>query len=194
MAGTPGYGPWPPYTAPATQEAQRAQLDALLRTLHEQRPTLAAEIAGYLYGLVMQGQLRDPVVIGAFRRLYEHDQQIRQAETALRTLSTAYPLGSPLPAYAPQPSWTPPTTPAPSEPPASRAEQARPPALPPDAERPVARLCVHCKTPLRAKDTICPVCGLPAAQPAADVTNCQRCGTELKATDRACPVCGTPRT
>lgn len=200
MAGTPGYGAWPPYTAPTTQEAQRAQLEAMLRTLYEQRPALAAEIAAYLYGLVMRGQLRDPVVVAAFRRLYEHDQQIQQTEAGLRTLSTASPAANPLPAYAPPPSWSPPAVPPPSVPPASDAEPDRLPALPPDAApapavagKPGERVCVHCKTPLRAKDTICPVCGLPADRPAVVDARCHRCGNELKASDRACPVCGMPR-
>src|SRR4051794_38753399 len=91
MAGTPGYGPWPPYNASATPEAQRAQLEAMLRALREQRPTVLAEIGDYLYSLVMQQQMRDPVVINAFRRLYDHDQQIQQAEAGLHSLSVSYP-------------------------------------------------------------------------------------------------------
>jgi RNA polymerase subunit RPABC4/transcription elongation factor Spt4 len=252
MAGTPGYGPWPPYNASATPEGQRAQLEATVRALREQRPGIAAEIAEFLYGLVMQQQMRDPLVISAFRRLYDHDQQIQQAEAGLRALSTSYPPAVPSQSYAPQqynqqaynapPSvspplsqqqaWTPPVPPqsvpggmTPSvvpgneemldtRPAAQPTPIAPPPSIQPqpsnytsqDATRPAKapqpasaapkqgtdRVCMHCKTPLRPKDTTCPVCGLPAEEMPAAAT-CVRCGNILKPTDTACPVCGTPR-
>jgi RNA polymerase subunit RPABC4/transcription elongation factor Spt4 len=239
MGGTPGYGPWSPYGGNATPE-QRAQLEAMLRTLRDQRPAVIAEIGEYLYGLVMRGQLGDQIVIGAFRRLYDHDQQIQQTEAGLRALSTSYPSVSASPAsYAPPyaqpaysappvvsaqprqaPGWSPPaSTPPPSVPagmtpsvasdderidtrPASSGPSSRdatrpaalrqPEAAPTVPKRATDRVCMHCKTPLRPKDTICPVCGLPAEEMPASAT-CTRCGTELKPTDTACPVCGTPR-
>ncbi len=252
MAGTPGYGPWPPYNASATPEGQRAQLETTVRALREQRAGIAAEIAEFLYGLVMQQQLRDPLVISAFRRLYDHDQQIQQAEAGLRALSTSYPPAGTPQSYAPPaytspvsnslppvspalsqpPVWTPPITPqnvpggvTPSvvpgneemvdtRPAAQPTPIPRPPSTPPpasnytsqDATRPAKvqqpasgapkqgteRVCIHCKTPLRPKDTTCPVCGLPAeAMPAA--ATCVRCGNILKPTDMSCPVCGTSR-
>ena len=90
MAGTPGY-PWPPYPPPSTHEgeSQRAHLDATLRMLREQRPQIAAEIGEYLYSLVLQGQMRDPVVLATCRRLYDHEQQVLQVEASLRTLPAA---------------------------------------------------------------------------------------------------------
>jgi RNA polymerase subunit RPABC4/transcription elongation factor Spt4 len=244
MAGSPGYGPWPPYNASATPEGQRAQLEAILRALHEQRPQIVAEIGEYLYSLVMQQQLRDPVVVSAFRRLYDHDQQIRQAEAGLRTLSVSYPPVNQPQSYAPpaysspsynpppvspplsqQPGWTPPVSAPPSSaapgndemidtrragqpaavarPPSNQvasddfdSQEATRPARPRQEPAPprqaTDRVCMHCKTPLRPKDTICPVCGLPAEEMPASAT-CVRCGTELKPTDAVCPVCGTPR-
>jgi RNA polymerase subunit RPABC4/transcription elongation factor Spt4 len=237
MAGTPGYGPWPPYGASTTPEAQRAQLEATLRALRDQRPVIVAEIGEYLFSLVMQQQVRDPVVIAAFRRLYDHDQQIQQAEAGLRAISASYPPVSQPPtpygaasynpsAYNPplsqQPSWTPPVSaPPPSGPgnmtpsvvpseelldtrpavqppkPHSSQDDTRPavPRPPQPASAPAAgmdRVCMHCKTPLRPKDTTCPVCGLPAEEMPAAAT-CVRCGNILKPTDASCPVCGTPR-
>ena len=90
MAGTPGY-PWPPYSSPSTHEgeSQRAHLEAALRMLREQRPQIAAEIGEYLYSLVLQGQMRDPIVLATCRRLYDHEQQILQVEASLRALPAA---------------------------------------------------------------------------------------------------------
>src|SRR5207253_6809482 len=94
MAGTPGY-PWPPYPSPSTQEgeSQRTQLEAALRALHEQRTQIAAEIVEFLYGLVIPGQVRDPIVLAACRRLYDHEQQVAQLEASLNALQAAQPIG-----------------------------------------------------------------------------------------------------
>src|ERR1700709_2324191 len=99
MAGMPGY-PWQPYPSPSTQEGenQRAQLEATVRMLREQRPQIAAEIGEYLYSLVLPGQMRDPVVRAPCRRLYDHEQQLLQLEANLRALPVAPPVNQP-PAY-----------------------------------------------------------------------------------------------
>ncbi|MCA1723984.1 MAG: hypothetical protein LC748_07015 [Thermomicrobia bacterium] len=94
MAGTPGSGSnfaWPPYPSPSTQggESQRTQLEAALRVLREQRAQIAAEVGEYLYSLVLQGQLRDPVVLATCRRLYDHEQQLVQLEANLRAIPAA---------------------------------------------------------------------------------------------------------
>jgi RNA polymerase subunit RPABC4/transcription elongation factor Spt4 len=257
MAGTPGSGSgsgysWPPYPSPSTQggESQRAQLEAALHAAREQRPRIAAEIAEYLYSLVLQGQLRDPIVLATCRRLYDHEQQVVQLEANLRALAAAPP-GSQPPAYAsPQAANTPPgLPPIPSSlgseesatviAPANRAARAtgsfaapdadatrirysppgshdapppglrpadldsdetriapvrRPEPVAPGATKPAERRCTHCRMPLRANDTTCPVCGRPVVEQAAESPQCRRCGTELRSQDRTCPVCGTPRT
>jgi RNA polymerase subunit RPABC4/transcription elongation factor Spt4 len=104
MVGTPGAGyPWPPYSPPSTHEgeSQRAQFEAALSFLREQRAQIAAEIGEYLYGLVIQGQMRDPVVLATCRRLYDHEQQMAQLEASLRALPVASPpVGQP-PGYTP---------------------------------------------------------------------------------------------
>ena len=254
MVGTPGY-PWPPFSAPLAGdgESQRVHLEAALRALREQRPQIAAEIGEFLYSLVLQGTLRDPVVLETCRRLYDHEQQVVALETSLRALSVAPPVSqSPVFQPAPPPSRPPGFTPGvpatgsegpatvirpPAvedgatqiSPPGSRLgtgplsgvapyRDSRPPApLPADLEgegetvispvrrpdpAPVAnpratkgpeRHCSHCRMPLRASDTVCPVCGRPAGEPAPQALQCRRCGTELRAQDRSCPVCGTPR-
>lgn len=277
MAGTPGSGSeyaWPPFSSPSTQggESQRAQLEAALRALREQRPQVAAEVGEYLYSLVLQGQLRDPIVLATCRRLYDHEQQIVQLEANLRALP-AVPLPvSPPPAYLPPqaapPAGLPPiptstgseesatviapvhraphdATPFASPdaavprvvpgissgdaiapraqsgdaptvirrtPPGSHdappgahgsadpdlaetriAPARRPEPAPPGAGKPTERRCTHCRMPLRASDTTCPVCGRAAAERAVESPQCRRCGTELRPQDRACPVCGTPR-
>lgn len=283
MAGTPGY-PWPPYPSPSTHEGenQRMQLEAALRALREQRAQIAAEIGEYLYGLVIQGQMRDPVVLATCRRLYDHEQQVAQLEANLNALQAASPIAQPPAFVSPvsvnQPPATPPGLPhvqppagqsvgshedpatiilssgrpsnetgalpvADADPGATRigppgsqesghgyaspggdaativhrassgAPDAQPPALRPadldssetliaPVRRPESqtgrgkateRQCAHCHMPLRANDTICPVCGRPAVEQAAQSPQCRRCGTELRAQDRSCPVCGTPR-
>jgi RNA polymerase subunit RPABC4/transcription elongation factor Spt4 len=238
MAGTPGY-PWPPYSSPSTHEgeSQRAHLDATLRMLREQRPQIAAEIGEYLYGLVLQGQMRDPVVLATCRRLYDHEQQILQVEASLRALPAAPFVNQP-PASVPPIPVNPATGSAISShdnaatiiaPPGSHesgdaativqrigtgSHDAQPPALRPvdlDAgetmiapvrhPEPVApgggkmteRRCSHCRMPLRANDTTCPVCGRPAGEQIAQAAQCRRCGTDLRPQDQSCPVCGTPR-
>ncbi len=247
MAGTPGSGgdanyPWPPYPSPSTQggESQRAQLEAVLHVTREQRPQIAAEIGEYLYSLVLQGQLRDPIVLATCRRLYDHEQQVMQLEASLRAIPAAPAYSAPSPAYTPYAASTPPGMPsvpsvAGSEesativalpnrapdadathiqhaPPGSddaRPSVRRPAALDagetqiapirrpepvaPGAGKPAERRCTHCRMPLRANDTTCPVCGRPVAEQAAESPQCRRCGTELRPQDRTCPVCGTPR-
>lgn len=267
MAGTPGY-PWPPYPSPSTHEgeSQRMQLEAALRALRAQRAQIAAEIGEYLYGLVIQGQVRDPIVLATCRRLYDHEQQVAQLEASLSALQVA-PIAQP-PAFVPpvpvnqQP--TPPPGLPPVQPPAARSAgshespetiilpsgrpahdsgalpvadadpgatriassgsqeggrgygapggdaatvvqrvssgvpDAQPPARRPEPQpgrgKATERQCAHCRMPLRANDTTCPVCGRPAAEQAAQSPQCRRCGTELRPQDRSCPVCGTPRT
>lgn len=250
MAGTPGY-PWPPYPSPSTHEgeSQRAQLDAALRALREQRPQIAAEIGEYLYSLVLQGQLRDPIVLATCRRLYDHEQQVLQLEANLRALPVAPPLNQP-PAFVPPipvnppPGVHPPPGPstgshddaatiiAPSgrsshdsaafsaadpdatriAPPGSHDAQSpafrpadldsgetriapvrRPEPVTPGGGKTTERRCGHCRMPLRANDTTCPVCGRPAGDQAAQAAQCRRCGTDLRPQDQSCPVCGTPR-
>lgn len=247
MAGAPGY-PWPSYPSPSTHEgeSQRAQLEAALRTLREQRPQIAAEIGEYLYSLIIQGQMRDPIVLATCRRLYDHEQQVLQLEENLRALPTA-PSANQQPAFVPPIPVNPPpgiqppagshddsaTVIAPSRRPShdsaafsavnADATQVAPPRSY-DAQRPAARAaapdsnetliapvrrpepvapgggktterrCGHCRMPLRANDTTCPVCGRPAGeQPAQQAAQCRRCGTDLRPQDHACPVCGTPR-
>ena len=250
MAGTPGSGsdyPWPPYPSPSTQgnDSQRAQLEAALHAAREQRPRIAAEIGEYLYSLVLQGQLRDPIVLATCRRLYDHEQQVLQLEANLRAIAVAPPPADTPPYGANTPPGLPPV---PSSlgseeaativAPANRASHddapfatpdadatrihrsmpgsrdARPPALrpadldsaetriapvrrpepvAPGAAKPAERRCTHCRMPLRASDTTCPVCGRPVVEQAAESPQCRRCGTELRPQDRSCPVCGTPR-
>jgi RNA polymerase subunit RPABC4/transcription elongation factor Spt4 len=69
----------------------------------------------------------------------------------------------------------------------------RPEPVAPGTGKPAERRCTHCRMPLRANDTTCPVCGRPVAEQAAESPQCRRCGTELRPQDRTCPVCGTPR-
>lgn len=213
MAGTPGY-PWPPYPSPSTQEGegQRAQLEAALRALRAQRPQIAAEIGEYLYGLVLQGQLRDPIVLATCRRLYDHEQQVLQLEANLRSLPVA-PLNHP-PAYVPPIPVNPPpgshddgatvVAPHDSQPPSFRpadldssetliAPVRRPEPVTPGGGKTTERRCGHCRMPLRANDTTCPVCGRPAGEQPAPAAQCRRCGTDLRPQDQSCPVCGTPR-
>lgn len=256
MAGTPGSGsdsnyPWPPYPSPSTEgsESQRAQLEAVLHATRAQRPQIAAEIGEYLYSLVLQGQLRDPIVVATCRRLYDHEQQIMQLEASLRAIPAApIPIVPPI-AYTPQAANLPPgMPPIPSSigseesativAPANRASHDAVPFSAPDADatriqhapsgsgdarspshhpadldsgetliapvrrpgptapgagKPAERRCTHCRMPLRASDTTCPVCGRPVAEQAAESPQCRRCGTELRPQDRICPVCGTPR-
>ncbi len=279
MAGTPGSGsnyPWPSYPSPSVQgsESQRAQLEAALRALREQRPQVAAEVGEYLYSLVLQGQLRDPIVLATCRRLYDHEQQVMQLEANLRAIPVApLPVGPP-PAYLPpyaanQPPGLPPIpTSSGSEESATRvapinrvshdatpfatpdaevariipgtssddanaqrvqsgdaatvvhratpgSHDAQPPArrpanlesgetliapvrrlepAPPGTGKPTERRCTHCRMPLRANDTTCPVCGRAVSEQVVESPQCRRCGTELRPQDRSCPVCGTPRT
>ena len=222
MAGTPGSGsgsgyPWPPYPSSSMQggESQRAQLDAALRALREQRPQIAAEIGEYLYSLVLQSQLRDPIVVATCRRLYDHEQQVMQVEANLRAIPAAASPAS-LPPVANPPGLPPVPTSLGSEEsatviaPAGRSSHdadatrivpgshAAPPRRPADREagvaKPAERRCTHCRMPLRANDTSCPVCGRAIAEQVAESPQCRRCGTELRPQDRACPVCGTPRT
>ena len=253
MAGMPGY-PWQPYPSPSTQEGenQRAQLEATVRMLREQRPQIAAEIGEYLYSLVLQGQMRDQVVLATCRRLYDHEQQILQIEANLRALLPAPPANQ-ASAYIPPNPINPSTGLSPGNnedsativapssrsshdaaaladmdvtrvaPPGSQergrvgtgSHDAQPPALRPadlDAgetkiapvrrPEPIApgggktteRRCNHCRMPLRANDTTCPVCGRPAGEQPAQAAQCRRCGTDLRPQDHSCPVCGTPRT
>ncbi|MHB8645560.1 MAG: hypothetical protein ACYDAR_07215 [Thermomicrobiales bacterium] len=276
MAGTPGSGseyPWPSYPSPSStgSESQRAQLEATLRVLREQRAQVAAEVGEYLYSLVIQGQLRDPIVLATCRRLYDHEQQVAQLEAALRAMPVApLPIGPP-PSYLPpaaniSPGLSPIPTSSGSEEaatriaPASRASRdvmpfatpdpdvtrvgtgassndanapraqsgdaatvvhrappgsrdlqppglpagadagetlivppRRPEPAPPGAGKPTERRCTHCRMPLRANDTACPVCGRAVTEQVVESPQCRRCGTELRPQDRVCPVCGTPR-
>lgn len=193
MAGTPGSGyGWSPAPTPSTSgsERQRAQLEAALRTLREQRPQVAAAIGEYLYGLVLQGQLRDPIVLATCRRLYDHEQQIMQVEANLRALPVTPPLvGQPHSPLPPLPSSV-----GSEESATLIAPARRPEPVAPGAEKPAERHCIHCRMPLRANDTTCPVCGRAVAEPVAESSQCRRCGTALRLPDRICPVCGTPRT
>ena len=223
MAGTPGY-PWPPYPMPSTHEgeSQRAQLEAGLRMLREQRPLLAAEIGEYLYSLVIQGQMRDPLVLATCRRLYDHEQQVLHLEANLRALPAASPAAAPI--YVPVPPI--PSNPPPGpiggsnddsatviQRPSTGSHDAQPSLRPADLDssesviapvrrpEPVTpgggktteRRCGHCRMPLRANDTTCPVCGRPAGEQPAQAAQCRRCGTDLRSQDPSCPVCGTPR-
>jgi RNA polymerase subunit RPABC4/transcription elongation factor Spt4 len=259
MAGTPGY-PWPPYSSPSTHEgeSQRAHLEAALRLLREQRPQIAAEIGEYLYSLVLQGQMRDPVVLATCRRLYDHEQQVLQVEANLRALPVAPPVNQP-PAFVPPIPVNPSTGPSASghedaativassgrssheaaafpdtnatriAPPGSQesgdaatvvqrigtgshdaqspvlrpadldagetmiAPVRRPEPVAPGGGKTTERRCSHCRMPLRANDTTCPVCGRPAGEQPAQAAQCRRCGTDLRPQDHTCPVCGTPR-
>jgi RNA polymerase subunit RPABC4/transcription elongation factor Spt4 len=226
--------------------------------------------------------VRDPIVLAACRRLYDHEQQVAQLEASLNALQVAPPIGQ-TPGFVPPvsvnqppiaPSGLPPVQPpagqsvgshedsatvilpsgrsshdlgappvADVDPGATRIDSSgsqvsergygaqggesptivervssgerdvQPPALRPAAlespetliapvRRPeplpgrgkaTERQCAHCRMPLRANDTICPVCGRPAAEHVAESPQCRRCGTELRPQDRSCPVCGTPR-
>lgn len=242
MAGTPGAGsdyPWPPYPSPSMQgsESQRAQLEAALRVMREQRPQIAAEIGEYLYSLVLQGQLRDPIVLATCRRLYDHEQQVVQLEANLRAILAAPPPSANRASHERAPIVAPDadaTRIAPGTssggamgqhaqsgdaatiiqhaPPGVRDAQPlarrpadldsgetviapvrRPEPVSPSAGKPAERRCTHCRMPLRASDTTCPVCGRPVAEQAVESPQCRRCGTELRPQDRTCPVCGTPR-
>jgi len=192
MGETPGsIYTWPPSPTPSTSgsESQRAQLDAALRTLREQRPQVAAEIGEYLYSLVLQGQMRDPIVLATCRRLYDHEQQMMQVEANLRALPVASPpVGQPHSPMPPLPSS------AGSEESATLiAPTHQPKPVAPGAKKPVELCCIHCRMPLRTNDTTCPVCGRAVAEQVAEPPQCRRCGTELRTQDRICPVCGTPR-
>lgn len=206
MVGTPGY-PWSPYSTPSTHEgeAQRSQLEAALVILREQRGQIAAEIGEYLYGLVIAGQMRDPVVLAACRRLYDHEQEMQRLEANLRALPPASVNQTPgytpsVPARAPGMPGTNPPTPPSNDPAHLDAETLIAPiprSNPPSPTRGKAadRQCTHCHMPVRATDTICPVCGKPVNEPAAaHSSQCNRCGTELRPQDKVCPVCGTART
>lgn len=246
MAGTPGY-PWSPYPMPSTQEgeSQRALLEATLRNLREQRPQIAAEVGEYLYSLVIQGQMRDPVVLATCRRLYDYEQQVLQLEANLHALPAAPPPAQPI--YVPVPPI--PVNPPPGTPPGSHDDSAtviappgsqesqrgfgsqgadaativqrpatgshdsqpslrpadldssetviapvrRPEPMPHGGGKTTERRCGHCRMPLRANDTTCPVCGRPAGDQPAQAAQCRRCGTDLRPQDPSCPVCGTPR-
>jgi len=223
MAGTPGSGsgsgyPWPPYPLPSAQgvESQRAHLDAALHALREQRPQIAAEIGEYLYSLVLQGQMRDPIVVATCRRLYDHEQQVVQLEANLRAISSASPPASvppvanppglpPIPASLVSEESATVVAPVGRSSPDADVTRIAPsshdtpsPRRPADrgagAAKPAERRCTHCRMPLRANDTSCPVCGRAVADQVAESPQCRRCGTELRPQDRACPVCGTPRT
>ncbi|MDQ2787301.1 MAG: zinc ribbon domain-containing protein, partial [Chloroflexota bacterium] len=192
MTGTPGSGyTWPPSPTPSTpgSESQRAQIEATLRTLREQRPQVAAAIGEYLYSLVLQGQMRDPIVLATCRRLYDHEQQIMQVEATLRALPAALPpVGQPLSAMPPLLSSV-----GSEESATLIAPPRRPEPVAPGAEKPAEQRCIHCRMPLRANDTTCPVCGHAIAEQAIESPQCRRCGTGLRPQDRSCPVCGTPR-
>jgi RNA polymerase subunit RPABC4/transcription elongation factor Spt4 len=221
MAGTPGYGPWPPYNPSATPEAQRAQLEAMLRALHEQRPGVLAEIGEYLYSLVMRQQMRDPVVINAFRRLYDHDQQIQQTEAGLRALSVSYPpMRQPQsylpPAYTPQ-SYNPPSVSPQPNPPSAWIPPASPPppsvpggmtpSVLPDNEELLTRPAAH-PTPILRPPSLAPNPDAygsqeatrpamprqpePAVPPQSKDRVCMHCKNPLRPTDTTCPVCGLP--
>lgn len=217
MAGTPGSGsdanyPWSPYPSPSAQggESQRMQLEAALHALREQRPQIAAEIGEYLFSLVLQGQLRDPIVVATCRRLYDHEQQVVQLEANLRVLPAAsMPISQPSAAHRP-PGLPPIPASSGSEdsatviaPTGRSSRDAQPTRIAPGTSsndvsrpttKPVERRCSHCRMPLRANDTACPVCGRAVAEQVAESPQCRRCGTELRSQDRTCPVCGTPRT
>jgi len=183
MAERPGSSyAWSPAPMPATpgSESQRAQLETALRTLREQRPQVAAAIGEYLYSLVLQGQMRDPVVLAICRRLYDHEQQMMQVEAILRALPVA---PSPLPSSVGS-----------EESATLIAPLHRPEPVAPGAGKSAERHCTHCRMPLRANDTTCPVCGRAIAEPPVEPPQCRRCGTDLRTQDRICPVCGTPRT
>ena len=258
MAGTPGSGSgsgysWPPYPSPSVSggESQRAQLDAALRALREQRPQIAAEIGEYLYSLVLQGQMHDPIVLASCRRLYDHEQQVLQLEATLRAIPVAPPqISTPPPGIPPiaiapgreesatiitpsshsghasldadatrivpgtssgemsgndaatriqhatpssRDSHPPVLRPADLESGETVVTPARRPVpAPPGVRKAAERQCTHCRMPLRASDTTCPVCGRPVEQ-IVESPQCRRCGTELRPQDRSCPVCGTPR-
>ncbi len=243
MAGTPGSGSgssyaWQPYPSPSLQggDSQRLHLEAALRALREQRPQIAAEIGEYLYSLVLQGQLRDPIVVATCRRLYDYEQQVTQLEANLRAIpAVSMPIGQPPASVPPAANHPPGLPPIPASPggddsatvvaPAGRSshdadvtrivpgtssgdagrQRGAPsshdvpsPRRPADrgagAAKPAERRCTHCRMPLRANDTSCPVCGRAVVEQVAESPQCRRCGTELRSQDRTCPVCGTPRT
>lgn len=193
MAETPGSGyAWPPSPTPSApgSESQRAQLEAALRTLREQHPQIAAEIGEYLYSLVLQGQMRDPIVLAICRRLYDHEQQVTQMEATLRALPVAPPpIREPLSPMPPLPSSV-----GSEESATLIAPPHRPEPVAPGAGKPAERRCAHCRMPLRANDATCPVCGHAIAEPPAESPHCRRCGTDLRPQDHICPVCGIPRT
>ena len=133
--------------------------------------------------------MRDPIVLATCRRLYDHEQQVMQMEATLRVLPVAPPpVGPP---HAPMPSL--PSSVGSEESATLIATSRRPEPVAPGAGKPAERHCTHCRMPLRANDTTCPVCGHAIAEQAAESPQCRRCGTELRRQDRACPVCGTPR-
>jgi len=193
MAGMPNSGSArPPYPTPSApgSESPRAHLEAAFSALREQRPQVAAEIGEYLYSLVLQGQLRDPIVLAACRRLYDHEQQMFQVEANLRALPDTPPLvGQPHSSMPPLPSSV-----GSEESATLIAPLRRPEPVAPGVGKPSERHCTHCRMPLRANDTTCPVCGRAIAEQVAESPQCRRCGTELRLQDRICPVCGIPRT
>lgn len=192
MAGTPDSGyAWSPSPTPSTpgSESQRVQIEAALRILREQRLRIAAEIGEYLYSLVLQGQMRDPVVLAICRRLYDHEQEVVQMEATLRALPPAPPpVGNSYSPMSPLPSSV-----GSEESATLIAPPRRPEPVAPGAGKPAERRCTHCRMPLRANDTTCPVCGRAVTEQSAESPQCRRCGTELRPQDRTCPVCGTPR-
>ncbi len=183
MAGMPNSGSArPPYPTPSApgSESPRAHLEAAFSALREQRPQVAAEI----------GQLRDPIVLAACRRLYDHEQQMFQVEANLRALPDTPPLvGQPHSSMPPLPSSV-----GSEESATLIAPLRRPEPVAPGVGKPSERHCTHCRIPLRANDTTCPVCGRAIAEQVAESPQCRRCGTELRLQDRICPVCGIPRT
>ncbi len=193
MAEMPNSGSTRPlYPTPSApgSESPRAHLEAAFSALREQRPQVAAEIGEYLYSLVLQGQLRDPIVLAACRRLYDHEQQMFQVEVNLRALPDTPPLvGQPHSSMPPLPSSV-----GSEESATLIAPLRRPEPVAPGVGKPSERHCTHCRMPLRANDTMCPVCGRAIVEQSAASPQCRRCGTELRLQDRICPVCGIPRT
>ncbi len=227
MAGTPGQSyPWPPHPTPPTQEgeSQQMQLEAALRSLREQRGQIAAEIGEYLYSLVLQGQLRDPVVVATFRRLYDHEQHVRELEANLRALPVApTPVNQSSGFPAVHPVSPPPGMPAVgSEDAATRVapvgrsshDSASLPILPPDADETRIQPASLSREPQpssllpaghdhdhdsNANETmIAPVRRPEPVAPSGGVKaaerRCTHCRMPLRANDVNCPVCGRPVT
>ncbi len=154
MSAPPYWSNQPPNAGPGGESP--AALDANLRALREERGRLAAGVGEQVYRMVMSGQVRDPAIIAVCRPLYEIEQQMFRVESALRTYGShgSQPAPDALPPIsgpgARQPWESGPTAPA----------QAAPVAAPyGSASRQFTRQCARCRTPLRASDAVCPVCG-----------------------------------